>query len=121
VDTTASVDHRTQGIAATDHERFGKFPVDTTGPQSAKAIAPSAEAGAENRRAKKPNAPRAASGNGNATHRLKPSTSPPTSRAITAGSRNIWLRASEYADCPPPMYGSQSGPSPDSHARRNQR
>ena len=38
---------------------FGKLPVETTGPEIEKAIAPNADAGAENRLAKKSHAPRA--------------------------------------------------------------
>src|SRR5450759_3231990 len=47
---TRSAAQNTQGIAATDHERFGKFPVETTGPDTANAMVPSAAASGEKRR-----------------------------------------------------------------------
>src|SRR5580704_11341178 len=72
-----STAHRSQGIAATDHDRFGKLAVDTIGPETENPIAPSADAYAENRLRKKSQAPSAARGNGDATHKLKPKTSLP--------------------------------------------
>src|ERR1700681_3058900 len=47
---TRSTAQSTQGIAAADHDRLGKLPVETMGPDSEKAIAPSADASAANRR-----------------------------------------------------------------------
>ena len=113
--------HSTHGITATDHARLGKFPVDTTTPEAANAIAPSRLPGREKRRAKNSHAPAAAAGHASATHRLKPSTSPPISRVTSAGGKNIWYSASATADCPPPTYGSQSGHSPPRTERWNQR
>ena len=80
----------TQGIAAADHDRLGKLPVETIGPDNEKAIAPSADASAANRRRRKSHAPRAASGNGVAIQRLNPTTSLPINRTARAGSRNSW-------------------------------
>src|SRR6187455_2436059 len=104
----ASVLQSTQGIAATDHDILGKLPVETTGPETAKAIAPRAAADAENRRARNSHAPAAATGKGRSTQRLKLKTSGPMTRIARTGRRNIWCSASATADCPPPIYGSQS-------------
>src|ERR1700687_1126094 len=105
--------HSTQGSVAAAHDRLGKLPVETIGPDSEKAIAPRADALAANRRRKKNQAPSAASGNGVATQRLNPTTSLPINRTASAGSRNSWCSASATADCPAPTYGSHNGKLPD--------
>jgi prepilin-type N-terminal cleavage/methylation domain-containing protein len=90
----------TQGIVAADHDKFGKLPVETTGPDTANAIAPSAAPAGEKRGQSNMYTPSAASGYGSATHRLKPTTSLPSRRTASTGRRNIWWSASAAADCP---------------------
>jgi hypothetical protein len=69
----------THGRHATDHDRFGVFSIETTGPDSAKTQAPNAAACPELCRRKK-NVPSAAIGTGSATHRLNDTTSDGRSR-----------------------------------------
>jgi len=95
--------------------------VEITGPQVAKKIAPSAADGAETLARRKRKAPRAATGNGRATHRLKPTISVPSMRSASTGSRNSWFKASAAADCPAPRYGSQNGNCPANRLLRIQR
>jgi hypothetical protein len=68
------------------------------GPDSANATAPNVADGAENRRARKSHVPIAANGNGSSIHKLKPTTSLPSKRIASTGSRNIWCIASATAD-----------------------
>ena len=46
--TSRSVAHSTHGSSATLHDMFGKLPVEMTGPDTEKTIAPIAAAGPEN-------------------------------------------------------------------------
>src|SRR3954470_7827507 len=72
---TRSIAQNTNGTAQIDHDMFGKFVVDTVGPDSANAIAPSAAAGGVTRRRRNRYMPAPASGTGSAIHRLYAGTS----------------------------------------------
>src|SRR5437870_4068675 len=67
---TRSSAQNTNGTTATDHDMFGKFVVDTMGPETANAMAPNAAAGGRTRRARNRYIPQAASGIGSAIQRL---------------------------------------------------
>src|SRR5262245_32620179 len=120
----------TQGTSATDHARFGRLIIDTTGPDSANTHAPNAAAGDPasdaKRRRRNRYMPAAAIGSGSATQRLNDTTSEGTSRIASVIGITIWLSASAMADCPAATYGSHHGACPDrivcrSHRCRDQK
>ena len=82
-----STAHNTHGISATAQEKFGKLPVDSTGPDIASVAAPTNAANGDAQRRSHSHIPAASSGNGAATQRLKPGTSGRTSRTSVTGSR----------------------------------
>src|SRR5687768_10836278 len=83
VQPRASTAVNTHGSNATDHARFGVLSIDTTGPDSANAQAPSVAAAGGTRQRRNWNVPSAAIGSGSATQRLNDTTSDGSSRIAT--------------------------------------
>src|SRR3954451_3148448 len=116
-----SAPHKTHGMNATDHERFGALSDDTTGPANANTHAPSAAAASGTRRRRKANIPSAATGSGNATHKLNDTTSEGSSRIASVIGITNSLSASAIADWPLATNGSHQGHCPLKIVCRSQR